>query len=96
MVYKHSPRTLICIGSFCRQGVIVFTGFHLTREIAAKLDVSGLVTTASLGVFIADGDAKLDDALHEADTALYRAKALGRDRTEYAEPTDEPAVVSRA
>lgn len=65
-------------------------------EIAARLDVSGLVTTASLGVFIADGDAKLDDALHEADTALYRAKALGRDRTEYAEPTDEPAVVSRA
>jgi diguanylate cyclase (GGDEF)-like protein len=65
-------------------------------EIAAKLNVSGLVTTASLGVSIADGDTKLDDVLHEADMALYRAKAFGRNRTEYTDFPNEPTIASLA
>ncbi|MEX0343200.1 MAG: diguanylate cyclase [Erythrobacter sp.] len=64
----------------------------LHRQIAAigrDLKVEGLETTASLGVVVTDRLQTLDEALHDADTALYRAKALGRNRTEYAVPAEE-------
>ena len=52
--------------------------------IAEQMEIEGLVTTASLGVSVMDRQQTLDEALHNADTALYRAKAQGRNRTEYA------------
>jgi len=52
--------------------------------IAEQMEIEGLVTTASLGVAVMDRQQTLDEALHNADTALYRAKAQGRNRTEYA------------
>lgn len=72
----------------------------LHRRIAAigrELSADGVVTTASLGIVISDDRQTLDEALHEADTALYRAKALGRNRSEYAVAAmEQPVALRRA
>jgi diguanylate cyclase (GGDEF)-like protein len=62
---------------------------HISRRIVADLSrlsdswapAAGL--TASVGVtLVDDGASTAEDMLHEADTAMYRAKSLGRNRTQ--------------
>jgi diguanylate cyclase (GGDEF)-like protein/PAS domain S-box-containing protein len=52
---------------------------RLLRELATPL---GTLTGASIGVAVRKGGASADDAMRDADTALYRAKASGRGRVE--------------
>jgi diguanylate cyclase (GGDEF)-like protein/PAS domain S-box-containing protein len=63
------------------------------RRAAAGVEVEGCRVTASAGVAsLRPSDASLEDLLHRADQALYRAKAAGRDRVVSAEkPGPAPA-----
>jgi diguanylate cyclase (GGDEF)-like protein/PAS domain S-box-containing protein len=46
------------------------------------LDGEEVFVTASIGIAVADPSSTPDDLLRDADAAMYRAKALGRDRVE--------------
>ncbi|TKB49383.1 GGDEF domain-containing protein [Ferrimonas sediminicola] len=69
----------------------------LQRAIAAhRVEWSGsaLQVTASVGLASVSGrEAELPDLLQQADTALYRAKHLGRNRLEVHQP-DRPPILS--
>lgn len=57
--------------------------WHLRNVMAApfQIDAQTFTTGASIGVTLFDGvDQSADDVLREADTAMYRAKAMGRNR----------------
>lgn len=57
------------------------------RAESARIPPTGHAITLSAGVFLSDGSAQeADHVLAIADRALYRAKANGRDRVEYANP----------
>jgi diguanylate cyclase (GGDEF)-like protein len=61
---------------------------EISRRLRATLMPHGsLRPTASYGIARADASTDLDDALASADSALYRAKALGRDRAVRADST---------
>lgn len=51
------------------------------RESPARLDGAPVRVTASIGLAIDQGSGDMERLLGEADAALYRAKAEGRDRT---------------
>ncbi|HEU0307599.1 MAG TPA: EAL domain-containing protein [Lysobacter sp.] len=56
---------------------------RVLQALAAPMQVAGreLRVTASIGIALADGRCEsADRVLHDADTALYRAKSLGRNR----------------
>jgi diguanylate cyclase (GGDEF)-like protein/PAS domain S-box-containing protein len=60
-------------------------GTRLVTELARPLDTQGGSggLTASVGVsVVAAGNASAESMLHEADTAMYHAKSLGRNRAE--------------
>jgi diguanylate cyclase (GGDEF)-like protein len=60
-------------------------GTRLVTELARPLDTDGGSggLTASVGVsVVAAGNASAESMLHEADTAMYHAKSLGRNRAE--------------
>lgn len=57
---------------------------HLQALMKASTWPAGLAVRASFGVAALRPDESLDDAIERADTALYRAKANGRDRAEVA------------
>ncbi len=52
---------------------------RLLRELGAPM---GALSGASIGVAVRKGGASAEDAMRDADTALYRAKAAGRGRVE--------------
>ncbi len=60
------------------------------------IDTHELVVTASIGFAVnATGDLTADDLLRDADAAMYRAKAAGRDRVEaFTEETRAASVAS--
>ena len=51
--------------------------------------------TASIGIAVADDHTEVDDLLRRADTAMYRAKAEGRDRAEAFDEELREAVQTR-
>jgi diguanylate cyclase (GGDEF)-like protein/PAS domain S-box-containing protein len=56
---------------------------HILASMQAPFDVDGreLFTSVSIGIALGeDGQVTADDVIRDADTALYRAKALGRGR----------------
>lgn len=55
---------------------------HEIALVATRLEVEGLSATASIGLSSWAPSERLDAALSRADSALYRAKELGRDRVE--------------
>lgn len=67
----------------CSLATALAASERLRQAIAEPIDVGGarLVVTASFGVAMhGGGDVTLDDAVHAADLALYRAKSQGRNR----------------
>jgi diguanylate cyclase (GGDEF)-like protein/PAS domain S-box-containing protein len=57
---------------------------RVLRVTAEPFEVGGVevIVGASIGVAVSDGDIDAETMLWQADTAAYRAKALGRDRYE--------------
>jgi diguanylate cyclase (GGDEF)-like protein/PAS domain S-box-containing protein len=56
---------------------------HESLSVAFKLDDNDVFTTASIGIALSSADyGKPEELLRDADTAMYRAKALGRSRHE--------------
>ncbi len=55
---------------------------RIRRAIAKPIELGGrpTVVTASIGIALADGTQTSSELIRDADTALYRAKDLGRDR----------------
>lgn len=51
------------------------------RETAASIDVQGRQISVSCGIAVAKADTSLDDAMQQADTAMYQAKRAGRNRS---------------
>ncbi|GAA4961823.1 hypothetical protein GCM10023225_01800 [Kineococcus glutinatus] len=71
---------------------------RLLDVLAEPVVVAGLelVTSASIGVAVADpGAASAERVLHDADVAVQRAKARGRQRVEVHDPTRTDAGVDR-
>jgi len=62
----------------------------------AQIEGSTFFCTASLGVTLFPcHSASADDLLREADTAMYRAKAMGRNQIVFFDPTMQQALESR-
>ena len=60
---------------------------HTALSSPFRVDDIGYVLTASIGVTLFRGtNERVDDLLREADTAMYSAKANGRNRTAFFEP----------
>jgi len=55
---------------------------HIASEVVVLEDGRSLDVTVSVGVAVSSGSGleRLEDLLHQADNALYRAKAMGRNR----------------
>lgn len=67
---------------------------EVMRHQISELMPSGIPVTVSIGVAeLSEDDTVFNDMLKRADDALYRAKALGRNRTELSDAT-EPRVAS--
>lgn len=65
---------------------------------AEPMDISGrpFATTVSIGVtLVSSANASADDALRQADTALYRAKGQGRNQIAFFEPDMQSGVEQR-
>jgi diguanylate cyclase (GGDEF)-like protein/PAS domain S-box-containing protein len=62
---------------------------RLRREIARPLQTAAaeLFVTASIGIVVSSVDCSTADLLRDADAAMYRAKARGRDRVEVFAPS---------
>jgi diguanylate cyclase (GGDEF)-like protein/PAS domain S-box-containing protein len=68
---------------------------RLLRALSRPVDLDGreVVVTASIGIAIGQPGSSADTLLRQADTAMYQAKARGRNRAEvYAEGLEERAV----
>ncbi len=71
---------------------------RIQRALAAPFDLGGreVCTGASIGIaFTGGADARPEDVLRDADTAMYRAKALGKGRSEVFDAAMRAQVVER-
>jgi diguanylate cyclase (GGDEF)-like protein/PAS domain S-box-containing protein len=71
---------------------------RLRREVALAVEHGGLLhtVTTSIGMAFADGSSDADAVLRDADTAMYQAKAAGKDRLSVFEPEHHAAALKRA
>ena len=70
---------------------------RIADEFRKPVSVAGfeLRTTTSVGIAIATHDSSPEELVHEADTALYRAKEAGRDRTSVFNDDVRVAAIAR-
>ena len=71
---------------------------RLQHALAEPFDIHGreIYASASIGIaFSSDGYATADDLLRDADTAMYRAKALGRSRSQVFDPEMHAGAMNR-
>lgn len=85
----------------CSRKHLAEAGERLRRRISSKpfQTAGGVIpVTVSIGVAVNKDwpDSTADDLVRLADQALYRAKASGRDRTEFADPNDHEDLASHA
>jgi EAL domain-containing protein (putative c-di-GMP-specific phosphodiesterase class I) len=64
-------------------------------EAPYEIDERTLQTTVSIGVAVSSPDADVEGMLRDADIAMYRAKALGRARTELFDDTMRERLLAR-
>jgi diguanylate cyclase (GGDEF)-like protein/PAS domain S-box-containing protein len=78
-------------------GVAMRTADRILRELTRPMDLSGhqVATTASIGIALsAAGFQQAADLVRDADTAMYRAKALGKGRYELFDPAMHHRMVA--
>jgi predicted signal transduction protein with EAL and GGDEF domain len=71
---------------------------RIQHKLASPFLISGqeVSVTASIGIALsATGYSTAEDILHDADTAMYRAKTLGKSRYEICDPAMHARAVSR-
>ncbi|MGI9600653.1 MAG: EAL domain-containing protein [Acidimicrobiales bacterium] len=75
----------------------IVTAQRLRRAVSQPVELSGgsTVVSTSVGIAIADADTTADELLRDSDTALYRAKDQGRDRSEVFEDKLRARAVRR-
>jgi diguanylate cyclase (GGDEF)-like protein len=56
------------------------------QHALSRVDISGQRQTASIGVAVCGGEARVDDVLRRADEAIYLAKSRGRSQVVVAGP----------
>ncbi len=81
--YGGDEFTVLCEGLTSENGAVVIAervSAAIGRPFA--LDDAETVLTSSIGIAITDGDASPERLIHDADTAMYRAKQRGRARYE--------------
>jgi diguanylate cyclase (GGDEF)-like protein/PAS domain S-box-containing protein len=102
---RHVMRDKDCLARFGGDEFVVFVNGdvdaaavaeRLRRAVQRSIFVDGheLVTTASIGIAVnSSGALSADELLRDADAAMYRAKAAGRDRVEaFTEATRRASV----
>ena len=88
----------VIIERFARRADAIAVAERIQHELCAPLRLRGhdLSLTASLGVaFMGQGYERPEDLLRDADRAMYRAKAAGRNRYAVFDRSMRPASVSR-
>jgi diguanylate cyclase (GGDEF)-like protein len=94
--YGGDEFVVIFVGDVLKPGDARLFAQRLAEVLKEPFTIAGrqVTTTASLGVAIcADGNARPEDVIREADAAMYRAKLAGRDRIEFSGslgPSAEP------
>jgi len=75
---------VVVIGDMLRHTDALVAAERVRRALAhpVNLGAEATVISTSIGISIAHGDESPDNLLRDADTAMYRAKDLGRDRAE--------------
>ena len=104
---RHVMRDKDCLARFGGDEFVVFVNGdvdatavaeRLRRAVQRSIFVDGheLVTTASIGIAVnSSGALSADELLRDADAAMYRAKAAGRDRVEaFTEETRAASVAA--
>ncbi len=94
--YGGDEFVVIFVGDVSKPGDAHLFAERLAGQLKEPFTIAGqqVITTASLGVAsCADGNARPEDVIREADAAMYRAKLAGRDRIEFSGslgPSAEP------
>jgi diguanylate cyclase (GGDEF)-like protein/PAS domain S-box-containing protein len=94
--YGGDEFVVIFVGDVSKPGDARLFAERLAEQLKEPFTIAGhqVTTTASLGVAsCADGNARPEDVIREADAAMYRAKLAGRDRIELSGslgPSPEP------
>lgn len=53
------------------------------HKLISEIEVNNISVTVSIGITMSDGSQNLEELTKQADTALYKAKSNGRNRTEF-------------
>lgn len=89
---------IVMLSQFGTDATPAATAERLRREIARPLTIDGveLFVTGSIGIAMADrADVTASDLLRDADAAMYRAKARGRDCVEvFAQGVHDASVIA--
>ena len=95
---RLSGDEFIVMDTFVDPGDATRLAARLLDVLRGPMLIEGLeiVTSASIGVAVSDDAAEsMEDLIRRADIAMYRAKALGRNRWELHQPDDADPTVDR-